>query len=600
MDTERDFSHHFQPQQHNGNNSVFARDNTARGFNSPDPCIDYDSNVNLNDRASNKPQIPKRSKRMSNLEVISKGLEGRKTTSKTETSRDSIISRTMTPILKQIKVHWGIKDVLYTLLWISCGQILPALNWSIYFVRSGSTAKSGGVKAQSVDKTLSWNNTTISDVSNTSNTFLSNINPTLVVSNTTVGNNDTIESTELGFGNVENKKASKARPRPPKKKRPPPTFYEFNLFEGDDISYTWARVSIEVLFFVPLALTISLWIFTNLTSFKGKHLVIKLTIIYLVHSALAVPYTILRLQNMINCVFLIAGTLLFHLVTVLVWWLLVKCLSIRWRISFKGLVVLQTCQAFTFIIAGLPMVMKRKYLRKIVVVIPLIMLALEIFLKFALRKAFNGHRNNVQGRTLVISSLVFPIEATRFASFLVIYIGYKHRGEPFSDLAWNVAFSVIGEIYCHSGIYQRLQTYLENRIAVIDLKDYFPEVETDFSAIRAILEYVVPTFLITNVYLAEASRQYIPKFGNYYDFVHLQISRSLLDDVWDVLGVYYTIEFIALLLCLGIAKLISHKEVSALGTLNLKTIFLMIFYVGAAVNVSITTLGFLRYFKRQR
>jgi len=252
--------------------------------------------------------------------------------------------------------------------------------------------------------------------------------------------------------------------------------------------FSWLRLCTRALLFLPLATTISFYIFTNLSTFEANQFATKLVIIWLLHAAMAVPITIIRLQNTGNPNILIVGTLSYHLLTVMGWWVLAKCLSIRWCINFKWVPVIQICQAGTYIIAGLPITMRQEYLSDIVIYIPIVMIVLEFLFAYVLRASFKAHQNNEAGRVLTIASLLFPLEATRFACFVMLYYGWKKNHIPFRELVWYVIFSLLGEIYTHSGLYQIAYSWLESKIEFVDLHDYFPEVVLDISSIRAILE----------------------------------------------------------------------------------------------------------------
>merc|ERR1719320_211019 len=75
---------------------------------------------------------------------------------------------------------------------------------------------------------------------------------------------------------------------------------------------------------------------------------------------------------------------------------------------------------------------------------------------------FDEYRNNHIGITLLITLLLTPLEVIRCVSFVLVYLQYVFGGQ-LEDIAWNVIFSILGEIYTHTQVRQLFKNEMEIR-----------------------------------------------------------------------------------------------------------------------------------------
>jgi len=441
----------------------------------------------------------------------------------------------------------GRKDIFVTLLWISCGWILLALDWTLYFIREYN--EKSWVHPKDLQMIQVSNSTISSELVPTAN----------------------------------------------------PSYFEYEIFQGDsrDLVFVWTKLCIRALLFIPLASTIYLSIFTNLNSFKGKTLAKKFTIIYVTQIVIGAPFAVARLKDLGNLTVdyteLIAGTTLFHLVLMLEWSMLVKFLSMEWRINFKWLPAFQLCQAVLFISTGMPLIVQKDFLDAIVVFVPLIILILELVIKKVWELLFEGYMDNNRGLILSMAFLIFPMEVSRFSSFLLLFMLYQSKNAPFSHILLSAAFSVIGEIYTHTDV-QKLATDWIRRRFVGWHEDDLPEVYKNYASVRSLLEIVAPTFIVTNILMANACLHYLPIVSKKWNFIFFEGSGWLMRRcILAALVTYYIVELISIFVCFLISKLTSQFRISAVGSLKWSDIFTMIVFVGTAGDVAIAAYGFIRF-----
>jgi len=446
------------------------------------------------------------------------------------------------------------KDVHFTLLWFAFGWIFLAVNWGVFLIREPAAFREMPLK----DESNGWQNSTNHTSSNGEKIFTE---PRMSQSNP----------------------STSARPTWS------PTYYDFDLEgEGRDVIYEWAKLCSHGLFFIPLASTISLYIYTDLSSYnKGKPLAIKLTIIYLTQIVLAVPFAATRLLYNEHIWQLIAETAVFYLATILWWCSLVSLLSLDWRLNIYWLPALQLCCAVVFIISNLPILVDSTFLNRIVVYVPLVMSIIEHTIKKVLEHLFDSHRDNYAGLSLSMAYLIYPMEAIRFVSFILLWLE-----NDIANIVLNVLFTILGEIYTHTQLHQFCKHEIEVRIYGRRFDDLL-YVHSYYSSIRTFLEYVTPTFLVWGVILTYWCRDYIPMINSTYEFVYRNMYKDLMRDIWFISLVYYLIEFSSEILCWGIGKLSEYERVSAIGSFSWSMLITMIIYVGTQVEVPFTTSGIL-------
>lgn len=433
----------------------------------------------------------------------------------------------------------GKRDLWFIIFWMSFGWIPLALDWAIFLIRESGTS-------------------------------IPNI----------TGAYNTINSTGLNITSAP---------------YVDPNFFEFDLIEGNnrDLVFTWTKLCSQIFVFIPLTSTISIYIFSNLGSFKFKNFAFKLTIIYLTNIVLAIPIALMRLLYVNNLIVLILGTVLFYSAITLGWCMLVRFLSLEWRVNIYWLPALQLCQAAVYINSGMPVIVSEDFLDFVIVYVPLVIMMFEYLVKKVMENLFDEHRGNTPGVTLSMAYIIYPMEVARFVSFILLYIKYKARGDMLSDVVWNAIFCVIGEIYTHTPIWKWCNRQME-LIIYGTVCDDRPEIHDYFCSLRACLEYVAPTITIANILLTNACQFKIPMIHKNLNYVYDASGKLLKKGIWEALGVYYLVELLAEVLCWVIGKVLSYERISAIADLKWTVILTMIIYVGMAVDVPFTTLGYLR------
>jgi len=466
------------------------------------------------------------------------------------TLANSWIPETITGIFNNSKIlpERGYQDILYMLLWIISGGFFLFISWTMYFVFEYSTTfiliKGGGTSESIVNETL------------------------------------------IGT------------PSPSDIPTAAPTFFDYVYTEGNtrNLIYSWMRLSTQAFLFMPLAFTIIFYVLTDIgKKYKGKLRSKKLIILYLSHIILTIPFTHVQLSNPSDFNILVAGTPLLYLSVTGVWVILAKYLKIQWRMDVRWLPFLQLSQAGTFIIAGVAAVLRESTISDIMTYVPLMLTTFEMFLHWILRQSFMKYQENTTGMTLIMAYLIYPMEATRYACFFVLFGGYKHYDVQLVDLVLNATFSVLGEIYTHTGIAGFCKSWLWKKVLSKPREPFTSGISLYFSSVRSSIEYVVPIFSVTSIYLARLCRFHIPSLSKTNDFIFLIMVNNLIGDIGDVLGWYYLIEIIAEVFCTLVIWLLgSHERVSALGTLSRSKFLTMVVLTGLAVDVPVSTLGFLK------
>jgi len=440
----------------------------------------------------------------------------------------------------------GRKDLMVTLLWIACGWMLLALDWSLYFIRGYNTNIPLHPKLFNIEK-----------------------------SNSSISIAESEPTAE-------------------------PTYFDYDFLQGDsrDLIFIWVKLFSRSLVFIPLGSIINLSIFTNLNSFTGWKLARKLTIIYLTQITIAGPYAASSLidwgDKTMDWLELVGGTTLFNLTLTLEWWVLARCLSMDWQINVKWLPAFQLCQALVLIAIGTAMVAPKEFLSDILLYVPLILMILELVFKKVLTFLFDQYKRNSRGLILCMAFVISPMEVLRFGSFLLIFMQHKLFGVPYSHILWSASFSIIGEIFTHTGVYKLIKTCIISKFAGVH-KDDFPEVHANYASVRGVLEFVAPTFLVANILMSNACFYHLPILSKKWNFIFFSSSKWLMEQgLLEPLVTYYIVELISFFLCGLICKLTSYERTSAMKGLKWSTIFTMIVFVGTAVDVPITGYALVR------
>jgi len=244
------------------------------------------------------------------------------------------------------------------------------------------------------------------------------------------------------------------------------------------------------------------------------------------------------------------------------------CTPIQFQFNFKWYTFIYGLILVNLFFCQIPF-LAPQLLNKIIVYFPLILTATEIIFSKVMELGFATHRHNQLAMSFLMILFLYFGEAVRFGSFLALYIGWRHGLKEFSDVAWSIVFSIIGELFSHSGIREVAQEWLRKNISFLKKLDSFPEVRYNMSSIRQVLEWVLPINVVSYLFVLNQTRRCMPVSN--VDIINQIIfftSKTLFKDVWEVLLCYYCTEFIAMLLCKFVGRYTSFKEISAFGSLK--------------------------------
>merc|ERR1719419_1777989 len=101
------------------------------------------------------------------------------------------------------------------------------------------------------------------------------------------------------------------------------------------------------------------------------------------------------------------------------------------------------------------------------------------------------------------------MEVLRFDCFISLFLKWLSYKVPFRDVFLNAFFSVLGEVWTHTGIREALGNRLERKWGFKGLKSDFPQIRNIYGSIRNILEWVIPTVGCSILCFIELRRDYI-------------------------------------------------------------------------------------------
>jgi len=321
-------------------------------------------------------------------------------------------------------------------------------------------------------------------------------------------------------------------------------------------------------------LTIIIWyMITDMRKFHGKTLVKKLILIWLIA---VVVYLVARTvgMNMLESYLIFLS--IYCIVTPLVLSRkLLKCLSIEYKIKLKWWGSWLICIVATNILTSFPKY-GGNYVDEVRVVFPLILMCLDFFACWAVELCFNEHKYNREGQAMLLALYIWRMEDSRFDCFIALFLGWKSGNVPFQNVIWNSVFSVLGEIWTHTGIREAIENWIYRNMDLMNWKSDWPEIRLYFGSIRGILEWVLPAINFSILSFLEWRRDYIvvPK-DNIINQQMFFTSVKLFEHLIDIVLVYYTVEAVSLFLCWIIAKTTGHKEISLLGSLRWSSIIVM-------------------------
>jgi len=416
----------------------------------------------------------------------------------------------------------GMKDVLFTLLWIAFGWVFGASYWSIFLV---------------------WDYFASENVDTETN------------SNSTL-------ATTVPSSSFEDTRASVLR-----------------LITLVSYVFVW----------MPIFHTISFNIYTNPNGCKIGKPWKRVAIIYLSHVIAALPLGLLYGLGLNR------WTIHFLIPTLqtgwvyLEWYLLTRFLKFDWRVNIYWLPVYPLYVSIVTLVIYLPNILRPSQLKTIIVYISLITMTIEVFSCYWLKHLFMDHRDNIRGLAFCTAKVIIPLEILRYACFVLLWFELRD-GAQIWDIARNVTFSIVGEIYSHTSLWQLCKNEIEIRLLGRKFDD-FSEIYHCFSSIRSIFEYIAPALFTSNLQVLG----YVYRKTKMIDYTMSQIldSNVIMDELWMVLLTYYLIEIFTGTLCWLINKLTSYRRLSMIGNLTWRSLFLMIIYIGMPVDIPAFAAGFL-------
>jgi len=115
-----------------------------------------------------------------------------------------------------------------------------------------------------------------------------------------------------------------------------------------------------------------------------------------------------------------------------------------------------------------------------------------------------------------------------------------------------------------------------------------------FSSIRSVLEYFAPAVFTSQILLVNRFSNRIAITDDSGNPLNLDANGIVVEKIWNILLVYYLLEFVSDAFCWAINKRLSYNRISIIGNLKWVTLFLMILYVGTLVDLPALISGFLK------
>jgi len=349
---------------------------------------------------------------------------------------------------------------------------------------------------------------------------------------------------------------------------------------------------LHILLFLPLWCTISLSIYTNLLSYEAGELWKRVAIIYSSHLMLSIPYFFMtKFTHWINAFAVLGRYVLWYSMVFIVWYFLSRFLKLKWSINVYLLPLLWMCWHIVMMIFYLPTLLERNILKDTLVYVPLMTMTIEFIFSNELHYMFKEHGDNTFGLALSIAYSLYLLELLRSICFVLLWFGGSDA--QIEDKALNVLFSIIGELYTHTSIWHSCNNEIEMRFWERRVDEFKIIMHDSFSSIRTVVEYLVPVVVAANILLLSYFSDRFQGIGEVVSVEYLKANNRVKDEIWNILGVYYFVEFISEALCWAINKLSSYQRVSIIGNLNCSKLFFMPVYCSAMVNMWVVVAGFL-------
>jgi len=439
-----------------------------------------------------------------------------------------------TKTLEEPVFYWGPRDVLFTILWISCCWVFCGLQWSC---------------------TLLWWYATRDEADD----------------------------------NFTNQMSS------PTVSTPSPTYFIHNMFKSDGrgIKYLIAYRTPRYIFFIPITWTIFFYFYTSLTSTKGRMLWLKITVIHLLHLLLTISLWACA-DYFADEPLVLTGSLVFLMwfMLYIMWILLARFLNVEWCVNIRWLLVLLMCYVVVYTLSVMPSYCDTDVLKSIYFYIPLFIIMVEKLIGLVLSGVFHLHKKNNIAINLSILDLLTPLEVLRFVSFAMAYIQFVNGGR-LKDMVLNIIFSIMGEIYVHTQMRVWFKYQWQIRCYGRRLHT-FSKLYDHISACRSYIEYVAPVMFYSNALLTNACRNYIPITDDARKYLYDGSTKILIENMYPVLGLYYLIELVSELLCWLTRHIWSYERKSAIRDFKWPLLLVMIVLPSMQIDGPLHAIGFLR------
>jgi len=353
-------------------------------------------------------------------------------------------------------------------------------------------------------------------------------------------------------------------------------------------------VFLQVFLMLPIFYTICFYIFTDIQGYRLRKIAWKLVIIHL--SNVLCSLCRLPLNYLMNTTFLLSMAVLrlYNASWVLVWHFFVKWFCLDWRINRYWLCCLYVSYYMLLLISYLPNELTNNVIERLIVFTPLILLLIGSIFSWEIKYMFLGYEDNVSGLAVCIAAVLMPLELVRFACFVLLLIKFElNDGVSIYDIVLSVIFSLMGEIYAHTPIWQIVRNEMEMRLyerrsEEFEMWHYY------FSSIRTLSEYVAPALFTSNVILLNWYSDQFPVLHYMTTNLYMLDNTIVMENIWNILLAYYLLEILSEAFCLGINKLMVYNRKSIIGNLTWSTLFMMILLVSALCDIPLLTSGFFK------
>jgi hypothetical protein len=245
-----------------------------------------------------------------------------------------------------------------------------------------------------------------------------------------------------------------------------------------------------------------------------------------------------------------------------------RVLSIDYRADIKWVAVI----LFWVMLSGTLCVFPAyggKHVKLVKVFLPILITASDVVFSKITERAYSEYRKNRKGPFFFVGMYIWRMESTRFACFHSLYHGYKNGTGSYEDVLLNSIFSIVAEVWAHTGIHELVEVWLDRKFQCFNLKCQFPEIRLCLSSVRAIMEWVIPVVHFFGINLLEWCRDYIAvpdddELSELYFFS----SFRLLESLWEVILFYYLIETISKIVCSFVRRFTGYQQLSVLETLG--------------------------------